>query len=290
MENELTPNSITPPITPLIVGFVADLMFTPRIENAARGLGYRVQWVATATDIAPVDPHAAPESPGERLHGQTGELFARLTAWQPALLLFDLNNSAIPWAQWIAALKSSPATRRLPILCFGSHADTATMTLARQVGADAVLARSRFTADLPGALQQYARIPDHAALADSCAQSLPKLAQQGIALFNLGEYYKCHDDLEEAWRQDEMPGRELYQGILQVGIALYQVQRNNYRGAVKMLLRVRQWLEPLPDVCRGVNVARLRQNVDAYYDAITALGADNLAQFDWSLVEPVEVA
>ncbi len=291
MESETnpTPPSPTTPDAPLIVGFVADLMFAPRIENAARGLGYRVQWVASASDIAPIDPNAPQETPGERLHGQSGELFAKITAWQPALLLFDLNNNAIPWPQWIAALKSSPATRRLPILCFGSHADVATMTLARKVGADAVLARSRFTADLPGALQQYARIPDYSALAETCAQPLPKLARQGIALFNLGEYYKCHDDLEEAWRKDDTPGRDLYQGILQVGIALYQVQRGNYRGAVKMLLRVRQWLEPLPDVCRGVNVARLRENVDTYYEAITALGPEEVPNFDWSLVEPVEV-
>ena len=53
--------------------------------------------------------------------------------------------------------------------------------------------------------------------------------------------------LKEAWRQDTGAARDFYRGILQVGIAYYQIERGNYRGAVKMLLRVRQWLDPLPD-------------------------------------------
>lgn len=89
---------------------------------------------------------------------------------------------------------------------------------------------------------------------------------------------------------DKGPGRDLYRGILQVGIALYQVQRNNYRGAIKMLLRVRQWLDPLPAICRGVDVARLRENVQQIYDQVQELGADNLAAFDWSIVNVIEYA
>ncbi|MBK8985993.1 MAG: DUF309 domain-containing protein [Chloroflexi bacterium] len=279
----------TKPNAPLIVGFVADLMFTPRIANVARHLGYTIVWIPDVAAVAGDTAVTTPESPGEQLHGQTGQLFAQITAWQPALLLFDLNNTAIPWQRWIAALKSSPATRRLPILCFGSHMDVSATQTARSAGADAVVARSQFTSDMAGLFAKYGRVPNATALAETCAQPLPDLARSGIALFNAGAYYQCHDDLEEVWRQDDTPGRDLYQGILQVGIALYQVQRGNYRGAVKMLLRVRQWLEPLPDICRGVNVARLRQNADAYHQAVVQLGPERLGDFDWGLVEPVEL-
>lgn len=274
---------------PLIVGFVADLMFTTRITNVAQHLGYDIMWLPDAAAVAGETAVTRPESPGEQLHGQTGQLFEKLTAWQPALLLFDLNNDAIPWQRWIAALKSSPATRRLPILCFGSHMDVAATQAARSAGADLVVARSRFTTDMADLFARYGRVPDPDALAETCAQPLAPLARQGIDLFNQGHYYKCHDDLEEAWRADDSPGRDLYQGILQVGISLYQVERGNYRGAVKMLLRARQWLEPLPDVCRGVNVARLRANAQVYYETIVGLGSENLSDFDWNLVEPVEI-
>jgi len=272
---------------PILLAFVSDLMFTTRIARVAEHVGYDVEWIETADELGAADADDLRERPGEALRGREGRLFERVTRAQPALLLFDLTNAAIPWRPWIAALKSSAATRRIPILCFGPHEDVATMTAARDAGADAVLARSRFTADMPALFQRYARLPDTAALATACAEPLPALAREGIDLFNAGHYYKCHDALEEAWRQDERPGRELYQGLLQVGIAYYQIERGNYRGALKMLLRARQWLEPLPAVCRGVDVAALRADADRVYAALTEMDATRLAEFDRALFRPV---
>ncbi len=271
---------------PLLIAFVSDLMFTTRIARAAEHLGYRVEWIETAAALGS-DADARAETPGELLHGRTGRLFEQVTRAQPALLLFDLNNAAIPWREWIAALKSSAATRRIPVLCFGPHEDVATMTAARAAGADAVLARSRFTADMPGLLARYARVPDAAALADACAEPLSDLARAGIERFNAGDYYHAHDALEEAWMLDHGAGRELYRGMLQVGIAYYQIGRGNYRGAVKMLLRARQWLEPLPAVCRGVDVAALRADAERVYAALAAAGPEGVGALDRALLRPI---
>ena len=270
---------------PLLLAFVADLMFTTRIARAAEHLGYRVEWIETADALGPDD--APEEPPGELLHGRQGRLFERVTRARPALMLFDLNNAAIPWRQWIAALKSSAATRRIPVLCFGPHEDVSTMTAARAAGADAVLARSRFTADMPALLAQYARVPDRAALTDACAEPLADLARLGIERFNAGDYYRSHDALEEAWMRDRGPGRDLYRGLLQVGIAYYQIGRGNYRGAVKMLLRARQWLDPLPDGCRGGDVAGLRADADRVHAALLALGPGHVAELDRGLMRPI---
>ena len=272
-----------PKTTPLIVAFVADLMFTMRIAKVVEHIGYRIVWIESADQLGSLAPQNEPETPGELLRGREGRLFEQVTQWQPALLLFDLNNAAIPWREWIAALKSAAATRRIPVMCFGSHQDVTTMSTAKSVGADVVLARSRFTSDMPALFQRYARIPDHTALGAACAEPLAALARQGIERFNQGEYYPAHDLLEEAWVVDESPGRDLYRGILQVGIAYYQIEQGNYRGAVKMLLRVRQWLDPLPDVCRGVDVAGLRADVDRVYAALAALGTERVQEFDRSL-------
>jgi predicted metal-dependent hydrolase len=268
---------------------VADLMFTTRIAKAAEHAGYRVTWIETADQLGAADPDAGPEQPGESLHGRDGRLFEQITDWQPALLLFDLNNKAIPWRQWIAALKSSAATRRIPVMAFGPHEDVATMTAARDAGADAVLARSRFTADMPGLFQKYARVPDYPALRAACDEPLSDLARIGIERFNQGAYYPAHDALEEAWVRDEGPGRDLYRGMLQVGIAYYQIEKGNYRGAVKMLLRVRQWLDPLPDVCRGVDVAGLRADVARVHEALLALGSERVEDFDRELFGAIVV-
>ncbi len=162
---------ITKP-APLIVAFVSDLMFTTRIAQAAEYIGYRVEWIENARQIGEFDPDIEPEMPGELLRGREGRLFEQIAIWQPALLLFDLNNAAIPWREWIAALKSAAATRRIPVMCFGPHEDVEAMKAAQSVGADAVLARSRFSADMPALFQRYARIPDRGALQVACAEPL----------------------------------------------------------------------------------------------------------------------
>lgn len=274
---------------PIIVGFVADLMFNTQIENVARRLGYQMKWIEKPSDLAPEDPHAPDDSPGELLHGQGGALFSKLSAWHPALLIFDLNNAEIPWRHWIASLKSSAATRRIPILCFGSHVDTESLQDANRMGADTVVARSRFSRTLPELLRQNARSSDRAALEETCAQPIAELAAKGIEMFNEGHYYDCHDFLEEAWMADESSGRDLYRGILQVGIAYYQIERGNYRGALKMLLRVRQWLAPLPDVCRQVNVTRLREDVERVHHALETLGPEAMDDIDRKLFRQIEM-
>jgi hypothetical protein len=273
---------------PLIIGFVADLMFTTRIENAARHAGFRVQWIERASRIGELDLDAPRETPGESLHGRRGQLFTKLAGWQPALLLFDLNNEAIPWQHWIPALKSSPATRRMPIMCFGPHEDVERMTEAKKLGADVVLARSRFTADMPALLQKYANIPDQAILQETCQEPLSAKAIKGLELFNEGEYFECHEELEDAWNEDSGPGRDLYRGILQVGVAYLQIERGNYRGAIKMLLRVRQWLDPLPDICRGINIAQLRRDAQAVHDTLLQLGPERINEFDLTSFKDVE--
>ena len=204
-------------------------------------------------------------------------------------MIFDLSNRAIPWYRWLPGLKSSPATRRFPLLAFAPPAAEEAIETARTRGAEVSLPQVEFLARLPMLLKEYALLPDQEALLETCDQPLASLALSGIALFNQGEYYRCHDDLEEAWQQDDTPGRELYRGILQYGIALYQIERGNYRGAVKMLLRVRQWLGPLPDICRGVQVNALRQNIDETAAAVQALGPDGLAEFDFKIVKKIQI-
>lgn len=241
--------------------------------------------IATETAVGPTRIAAQQEALGEKLSGQTGKLFERITEWQPVLMIFDLANTAVPWQRWIPTLKTSPATRRFPILSVG--ATDALLKEAKRVGSNYVVDTEAFVEETAVYIQKYARIPDQDSLISSCAEPLPDLVVEGLELFNQGEFYKCHDALEEAWMADKSAGRNLYRGVLQIGIAYFQIERGNYRGAVKMLMRVRQWLDPLPDTCRGINVADLRQNAAAVQQAITNLGPKRISEFDKSLFKPV---
>ncbi len=126
-------------------------------------------------------------------------------------------------------------------------------------------------------------------LSDCCSGDLHPLALKGIRLFNAGDYFAAHEELELAWRAEKGPIRELYRGILQVGVSYYHIRRGNYRGAVKMLRYSKVWLEPFPDQCRGVDVAQLRQDALRVEAALLATHPDQLSGFDQSLFRPVWV-
>ena len=40
---------------PLVIGFVADLFFTVKIQNVIRGLGYDILWLEKPTDIPSIN-------------------------------------------------------------------------------------------------------------------------------------------------------------------------------------------------------------------------------------------
>lgn len=112
-------------------------------------------------------------------------------------------------------------------------------------------------------------------------------AREGIDLFNKREYYEAHEPLEEAWMETDTPERILYQGILQIGLAYYQISRANYRGALKMFLRAQRNLTPLGDALLGINIRQLRKDALNVETSLRLLGTEKIEQLDWELVKPV---
>lgn len=275
---------------PLLLGFVSDRMVVSRIEDVAARLGYRTEWIERAGQIpAPNSTAEVPERQlAEPVLGREAVLMEQITRLRPSLIIVDLGNADIPWREWVALIKSVPATRRYPVVCFGLHMDVDTLRVAGGAGADAVMARSHFLSHLPQVIEQYARRLDRAALEQTCQQPLPAKAIRGLELFNQGAYFEAHEALEEAWNEDDTLGRDLYRGILQVAVAYLHIERGNYPGAVKMFLRMRQWLEPLPERCRGVEIERLRQDAAAAYEHLLALGPQRVKQFDRRFFKPVQ--
>jgi predicted metal-dependent hydrolase len=201
----------------------------------------------------------------------------RLVKDSAALILVDGHDDG--WRFWVTTPKTSPATRRIPVILLSDDAERRQQALL--AGADKALAASDF--DLS---REY--ISETAEFAD-CAGQLPELARQGIEKFNAGDFYRQHDLFEELWMQTEGSMRELYRAILQVGVAYYQIQRGNYRGAVKMLLRATRWLASLPDECQGVDVAQLRADSSHVRAELERLGEQNFHQFDQRLLQPVKM-
>ncbi len=72
--------------------------------------------------------------------------------------------------------------------------------------------------------------------------------------------------------------RDLYQGILQVGVAFHHLQNNNFPGAMKMFRRGLPRLRALPEVCQGVLVAELARGARGVHDLALDLGPERLSE------------
>ncbi len=210
----------------------------------------------------------------------------RLSDDFPALILVDSRDP--DWRYWTTTPKTSPATRRIPVIVVHDSSDPALRPQALSAGADEVIDLSEIINHPLTVYRRYARQVDPAIVEQldcDCQLPLPELAQQGIERFNAQSYYEQHDLLEALWVQTEGPIRDLYRAILQIGIAYYQILEGNERGALKMLLRSTQWLMILPDHCQGVDVAQLRS--DALRVRAELERVNDLAEFDRSLLRPI---
>ncbi len=271
---------------PVIVVFVGNLLTITRLESAAQAAGYAVRVWEAPQPVAPT-PVETPPRVGEPLLGPAAQMIEWLTRVRPALIFFDLEWDGAPWREWLAVLTAVPSTRNYPVVCFGPHVQKEALNEARRLGAVSALPRSQFFKDLPTVIAANARRIDAEILETACQGPLSEKGRRGLELFNTAEYFEAHEWLEAAWNEDPSPGRELYRGILQVAVAYFHITRGNYPGAAKLFLRRRQWLDPLPDVCRGVDVQALRLQAEAAFEAMRALGPDHIAQFDRRLLGKV---
>jgi len=90
------------------------------------------------------------------------------------------------------------------------------------------------------------------------SQQPPSLTlRAAVRQFNDGDYFLCHETLEDLWIGEERPIRNVYQGILQIGIGLLHLQRGNKPGARTLLEQGMQRLQPFLPTCFKLDLASL---------------------------------
>lgn len=115
-------------MTRLAVIAVADLMFQPRIEAAARALGFE-----TAVADTTLTARAA-------------------LARRPALVIVDLHATAFEPETVVRAARAVGA----PVLAFGRHTEPGTLRAARGWGAARTVPRSELVERLPELIEEVA--------------------------------------------------------------------------------------------------------------------------------------
>ena len=123
-----------------------------------------------------------------------------------------------------------------------------------------------------------------------CDDVLPPQVIRGFLEFNRGEFFEQHETLEHAWMAERRPVREMYQGILQLGLMCHHIRAGRYRSALKMWGRSARHLANVPDVCQGVHVEKLRLAGERLYAHLVKLGPGRIGEFDFTLFPKVEWA
>jgi predicted metal-dependent hydrolase len=236
---------------------------------------------------AGAEPAPRPVPMTEPLEGPDAAFIRRVVDERPALLLVDTACTSLPWQRWIQVLKTSAATRRIPVAAFGPHVDKAGQVQAHDLGADFVVSRGQLQSWLIGFLTDAERRRLAAEAERACDRELSASGQRGLELIQRGEYFEAHEALEQAWLADPGSAGDVYRAVLQVAVLYLHITRDNFRGAAKMLLRMRQWLDPLPARCRGIDVAALRENVEELRRELEKHGPQGIRRLDRRLLRPI---
>jgi CheY-like chemotaxis protein len=115
-----------------VVAVLSDLMFTVKIQDAAKRAGTDVVFVTSQQNAIT----------------QARE--------NPVLIVLDLNDAAIDPLDLIRKLKQEETTAKIQLLGFVSHVQTDLIQAARDNGCDRVMARSAFSQNLPAILAELA--------------------------------------------------------------------------------------------------------------------------------------
>jgi predicted metal-dependent hydrolase len=127
-------------------------------------------------------------------------------------------------------------------------------------------------------------------LSADCSSPAPEDLVKAIDEFNAGEFFEQHETLELLWRATPGEIRHLYEGILQIGVGMHHLFTNhNFHGAAVKLDHGIRLLGSFPEVCHGIDVARLRRDASRAREELVNLGPTRLGRFPRELTPRVHM-
>ncbi len=111
--------------------------------------------------------------------------------------------------------------------------------------------------------------------------TVPGNLQKACEEFNSGNYFECHETLEEVWHEEDGAVREFYKGLIQLAAAFVHVSRGNFAGADRLLRTSLGYLAPYRAAgALGFDVEALVAAAEDCRERIRALGPDGIGRFD----------
>ena len=118
-----------------ILAVVDDLLFTVKINDAAKRAGLEVEFVKSEKDVVDKATHE-----------------------KPLLIILDLNNNSVQTLDLIAKLKQDGDLRSISLIGYLSHVQGELKQKAQEAGANIVMARSAFSQNLQQILKRHAGV------------------------------------------------------------------------------------------------------------------------------------
>jgi CheY-like chemotaxis protein len=109
-----------------ILAAIHDLMFSSKVNAAAKAGGASVSWLPRGTSVA-----------------------EQVAKEKPDVLLIDLGSPALGAVEAIRAIKAAPETRGVVVIGYIGHEQAEAIEAARAAGADRVMSKGEFARRLP---------------------------------------------------------------------------------------------------------------------------------------------
>ena len=118
-----------------ILAVVDDLLFTVKINDAAKRAGLNVEFVKSEHDV-----------------------IEKVNQEKPLLIILDLNNTSVEPLRLISKLKSDGDLKQISLIGYLSHVQGELKQKAQEAGANIVMARSAFSQNLQQILKRHAGV------------------------------------------------------------------------------------------------------------------------------------
>ena len=118
-----------------ILAVVDDLLFTVKINDAAKRVGLEVEFLKSERDVLDKSAHE-----------------------KPLLIIIDLNNNSVEPLELISKLKAHGDLKKISLIGYLSHVQGELKQKAHEAGANIVMARSAFSQNLQQILKRHAGV------------------------------------------------------------------------------------------------------------------------------------
>lgn len=117
-----------------------------------------------------------------------------------------------------------------------------------------------------------------------CNESPPGQLLLAIRQFNAGQWYECHETVEELWIGETGEVREFFQGIIQIAVAFHHWRNGNFGGATSLLSGGVTHLSHVADACMWVDVRQLIEDANRARAALEELGRERMGELAPSFI------